>query len=632
MRVMIPYTIDEDVLESSSIDIDDDGYPEWSATRSVAQKLLVSAYTPKLATYSIDSNGRVHQVQQIQATAFSQFAPMIDTSINQSYVVSGTVYTATKNLNLYKFEEGLFAFVTNGFPKDSVEAMFLSLGEDIICLSSGTDGFEPRFNGLRMFRLVGGKMVHVSLHGNLRNIKNVMGMKWSDDGRYFMVAHQVEGDFITGSSILSLYEKDHSGSFSLIWRDDSLTYESGHHMNIFFWDDLFYIAHSGGFSFLDIESLVLTNVATSEPPNCLSLNLVSGLIAVTTYNIASDRLLIYQKNSVGTWEAMTNPTQPPSSSWGCEWDKAGTYLYVTHNGTPGITIYKRNLSTNALSIVTSPVGTGSIVDGRNLKLLRGFDGYMTGEVVYKGTSLFESAVDENTTNPDNLLLHPIVHWTEIGSVNRWRMFDDFGNTYSEADNSIVVVLVPDKAGADSVAWFDVTSDTIKVDRLSAANAVLWTSTVDLDDRYKEDYKASGVLDLDQKLIAGEKIRITFTNTTKKVQVGKVIFGEVESLGDAQWGVEAKVISHSDKRTDAFGRTFLRVVPSAKEIRAEGVISDADGVFSILRKVESLPCAWDFNGDNTSFSSLVGYGIYDDHGIVWHGTNYIKLRMTILGLI
>jgi len=639
MRVMIPYAIDEDVLESSSIDIDDDGYPEWSATRSVGQKLLISMQSttaPRLATYSIDSNGRVHQVQEIQAQDFSTYHPRTDISDRQDYIVAGTYDTATRNLSLYKFEEGLFTFVTNGFPDDSLETSNLSCGGSFVLVSFYDD---IRAIPLKLFKFIDGSMVRVSMPQGLRYIKNIHAIKWSTGGNYLMVAYQTDRLPPYGSTNLSLYEKNSDGSFDLAWEGEGFHYDVtyGDHQDIFFRGDVFYLLRISGFSFLDVKTLSLTNVSMTgmRTPTCLSLVPGGGLIALTSYrqveDTTSNYLQIYE-NIGGTWTKMANPTQPPGDSWSCEWDQTGTYLYVAHDGTPGITIYERNTETNVLSIVTSPVGTGSIVDGRNLKLLRGFDGYMTGEVVYKGTSLFESAVDENTTNPDNLLLHPIVHWTEIGSVNRWRMFDDFGNTYSEADNSIVVVLVPDKAGADLVAWFDVISDTIKVDRLSAENAILWTSTVDLDDRYKEDYKTSGVLDLDQALIAGEKIRITFTNTAKKVQVGKVIFGEVESLGDTQWGVESKVISRSDKRTDTFGRTFLRVVPSAKEIRAEGVVSDADKVFSIFKKVESLPCAWDFNGDNTSFSSLVGYGIYDDHGIVWHGTNYIKLRIIILGLI
>ena len=183
------------------------------------------------------------------------------------------------------------------------------------------------------------------------------------------------------------------------------------------------------------------------------------------------------------------------------------------------------------------------------------------EVIVIGDThaIFKSAVDGNTTNP---IEDDGTNWVNIGSTNRWKAFDQYiGDPATQADSLNWKLGFIDMTSGLALIGVDAAEVTVVM--RDGDDAIVFDETVSLQDE-------SGVIDAwtyfftpivrygtfaltDLPPYRNATVEITASSTGDMVQVGQVVVGLSETLGDALNNMDLGIDDYSRVNTDDFGR-------------------------------------------------------------------------------
>ena len=122
-----------------------------------------------------------------------------------------------------------------------------------------------------------------------------------------------------------------------------------------------------------------------------------------------------------------------------------------------------------------------------------------------------------------------------------------------------------------------------------------------------------------------------------VTCGAVILGRAQDLGHTQFGVSVGMLDFSQRITDDLGRTTVSQGYWAKTNELDLYLpnSSVDAVYRKVTSIRGIPTAWLGNNEeypDSSFESLVVYGIFKDFSITVEGPSHSWCNLSIEGLI
>lgn len=250
--------------------------------------------------------------------------------------------------------------------------------------------------------------------------------------------------------------------------------------------------------------------------------------------------------------------------------------------------------------------------------------------------IYQSLADGNTGlyPPDNPM-----KWMDMGSTNRWKMFDGFVNTQtlSAADKLISVQI--DASRADMLAIFNITAAQV-VSKVIYAGQIMTQQTISLtlnqsaswsDYFYQTlQYQSRAIIIPFATYGMGTIVQLDISGTG----CGAVVMGRGAYLGDALYTPKITILDYSKKDTDTFGRTYLKQGDFASRIEADLQIATPQitTVFESLAKVRGSAAVWNFNNEDTDMDALIVYGFFRDFDIIMQNSAYSQCSLTVEGLI
>jgi hypothetical protein len=190
--------------------------------------------------------------------------------------------------------------------------------------------------------------------------------------------------------------------------------------------------------------------------------------------------------------------------------------------------------------------------------------YAAGAVVASANHTWESLQASNTGHTPGAAGSEL-WWLDLGSDNKWAMFDGIVQSQTVRANSITVVLTP--AGlVDTIALLNVSAASIQIVQTDAVEGVVYDQTYGLvSDSGITDWYAyffepivreADLVVSDLRPYIGSPITVTITDTGLDAAVGALIIGAQLDLGGTQWSVQVGIDDYSVKKTDDFGNVTI----------------------------------------------------------------------------
>ena len=603
MKMYEAIEVADSVLDYSNIEAGSDGYAEWDGNFQVENRLAITSHIQGLQVFDIDSTtGKLSYSHTVQQNNESNLENL-------------------HNLGLASVRDGLFLVYSDTDPENHYDPIFTSnrlLAEEYIEHSNGIStvlGLASensisynddlmvairRENHHGAFFLLSNEGIfnQVAIPRQLQNAP-LRSVAISETGVFVAVAIRGHGG---QSAPLRIYKRNRANNSLTLIKTIIPAFTVS---CMKFIGDQFVYIDADSLIFLtvpDFDALKTVDI-THSGKNVVELSPDENFLAVGRWDTSTgNHVILLERDIVNHWVICNTPTdQPDSYPISFAWDDTSTYLYVTYY-LGSVFVYKRTSS--ALAEVATPFLSGSVGWGNDVVALP-LMYYRLGNLVYSGDSLFESVVDNNNASPDSS--QNDFPWLNVGKINRWRMFDEFSDSYTVGsedieDGDIVVRLKADDIHTLYLGGLTATFVTVK--RLRYDLVVQWEETFGVIGKSKK------IIPLDSATADDGMVEIRISNSgiPASISVCQLLKSPVE-LGKTEYGIENLPLDGSRMVTDDFLRTYLRQGRKADIIKASVRVewSDYDMVGRELNKARAKKYLWDFNGDSTSFESLFVYG-------------------------
>lgn len=229
-------------------------------------------------------------------------------------------------------------------------------------------------------------------------------------------------------------------------------------------------------------------------------------------------------------------------------------------------------------------------------------------------------------------------WLDLGSNNRWRMFDQFNSSQTIRDEQVDVTL--NVAGrADGIALLNVLAATIRI--------VVNDGTSDVYDETHSMVSDSGITDwyayffepiirssdlivTDLPSVAAPEIQVIVDNVNGNVEVGTLVVGQTKDLGATVYGARIGIQDYSRKVTDEFGNFTIVQRAYSKRATFDVSVDNAkiDAITALLATYRATPVVWI---GTDLFASTWIYGFYKDFSVQVQYLTKSNLSLEIEGL-
>jgi hypothetical protein len=249
-----------------------------------------------------------------------------------------------------------------------------------------------------------------------------------------------------------------------------------------------------------------------------------------------------------------------------------------------------------------------------------------------------SLVSSNTATPGT----DSTKWLDMGAGNKYAMFDSYNSSQTTATSPLVVEVLPG-AAFTTLALFNLTGGSVRVEVINSASAVIFDETKSLSQRKTANWtgyyfagfggRLSQVIFNGMPLGATNKVRITVTGSGT-MGIGRMVIGRKQVLGILEHGAAPFITDYSRKEWDAdFGDyTWVRR-DFSRGFRGTVWVDNIqlNSVWSTLIAVRAIPTLW-VGSDNDMYSeTLVTLGVMQDAPVsINYATNSV-LNFTIEGL-
>jgi hypothetical protein len=267
--------------------------------------------------------------------------------------------------------------------------------------------------------------------------------------------------------------------------------------------------------------------------------------------------------------------------------------------------------------------------------------YSKDQRVDYGTFIYQSLVNSNTGNqPD---ISP-TFWIQVGPDNTHAMFDLQVSTQTTSTSPLIVTVLPGKA-FNTVAGINVGSAIVHLlvkDQPGVSGVVIYDQTINLDnsgsivdwyDYFFDDFSLLGEFMFEGIPPYATSVFTLTLSGLSPTSIGHLIYGNIESLGDTQYGINTGIRDFSIKETDAFGETTFVQRGFSKRFEAQFLLKNTDisSVMNTLQNIRATPALW-IPSDQSNFSSLTTFGYYKEFDINIPYPNHSMCSIQIEGLI
>jgi hypothetical protein len=242
-------------------------------------------------------------------------------------------------------------------------------------------------------------------------------------------------------------------------------------------------------------------------------------------------------------------------------------------------------------------------------------------------------------------------WADLGVTNRWRMFDGGTSTLTTNPDSITVA-VHSTQYINALALFNVGATEVEI-KVYRDTQLLHTTKVDLrvtaDDAnwYAYFYGSTGeafdpirdFVDLSIPGGYGQRVEMTFTRTGEDVEVGLIVLGRQQKLGDTMFGSRIGITDYSRKDVDEFGNFTVTERRFSKRAELDVMVRtpDVSKVQRALSQIRATPTVYvgsdwaDVSRENPTYEETIVYGYYRDFMVVLETAGISTCSIDIEGL-
>lgn len=249
--------------------------------------------------------------------------------------------------------------------------------------------------------------------------------------------------------------------------------------------------------------------------------------------------------------------------------------------------------------------------------------YAKDFIVSYNTKLYQSLQATNLNHQPDLTASS-TWWIEIGSDNRYAMFDLQVGQKTTRTTSLTVTVAPGVI-INSVALIDISCLTAKITvRDGLAGPIVYEQLVGTSGALVSDWYEYYFTDpleprtqvVFQNIPPYTSAHITIELTEQvgnPVSIGEMIFGTLTALGTTQYGVSTGIIDYSVKETDEFGNTKFVERAFSKRMQAEVHLlnTQVNRVQTLLYSLRAKPCVWIATEDPLLQEPLIVFGYYRD---------------------
>lgn len=195
-----------------------------------------------------------------------------------------------------------------------------------------------------------------------------------------------------------------------------------------------------------------------------------------------------------------------------------------------------------------------------------FDGdatYSIGDTCIEGHKIYQSLVASNAGKlPSANLAGSSPAWSLTGYTNRWRKFDPYVNTLTVQSAGGDMVDVLDVSYCNGLALFGLVGETASIVVANAQGDVVYSETVNLlteSVQNLEDYfygarQWADVCWFEFPIMT--RAIITITITGDKPTAGNYVIGEVQHMGDTQYGNTLPMTDYTVFDVNSFGAIYV----------------------------------------------------------------------------
>jgi len=247
---------------------------------------------------------------------------------------------------------------------------------------------------------------------------------------------------------------------------------------------------------------------------------------------------------------------------------------------------------------------------------------------------YESLEDANTGNypPDNP-----TKWGEIGTSNRWAMFDEYINSVTTAAIDIEVDVTSNRA--NQVGLFGLVGSAVTFTLTNGAT-VVDTETVNLRSLPESgwyswlfdvyEYKTKAFWDFPKYPSATLTVEITATGG--EAACGEMVLGNAVFLGNTQYDAKVGIDDYSIIDTDSLDRVYLKQGNYADRAEIDMWIENTtiDNVRRKLAELRGTLSLWDLNNEGSDYDSLRILGYFRNFDITIPGPSISYCSIEIGG--
>lgn len=264
--------------------------------------------------------------------------------------------------------------------------------------------------------------------------------------------------------------------------------------------------------------------------------------------------------------------------------------------------------------------------------------YVLGDVVIRTTTHkkyenilagVDAGVPESTPN----------RWVEIGSTNRWAMFDTLRNTQSVKASPVTVAITPNSR-IDSIGLLSLDADEVEITITNGAETV-YSATRSLSNRDVFDWygyyfspfnKTPNVVFFDIPPYSTTVITLTFTSVSP-VKVGAIVLGNQTDLGRAIHGVTSEELNFSRIEREVTGESILLQRRSVPKITIQSLANPIalNTIRDARKNLNAIPAVWsglDDKVDNPYFETVLLLGVYKKFEINMNNSNMVDINLEI----
>lgn len=227
-------------------------------------------------------------------------------------------------------------------------------------------------------------------------------------------------------------------------------------------------------------------------------------------------------------------------------------------------------------------------------------------------------------------------WLDLGSNNRYAMFDNSNSTQTTNGNSIVVELTVD-GRADAVSLLNMVAASVQIVMETAEDGEIYNETFNLVsdsgvnnwyEYFFEPIIRRGDLTVyDLPSNANPTFTITINEPGEIAKVGALVIGQSRDLGYLLYGARTGIQDYSRKEADEFGNFTIVQRAFAKRATFKILVENTriDALSALLASYRAEAVVWVGVDD---YTSTWIYGFYKDFAfeIAFQDKSYLTLEL------